>query len=65
MRLPAVAGYDKLFSGCWAPAIGQLIAPLSCADANYKDDCLTSDGEVGHCSGGVCKVGGVPTLLHP
>lgn len=50
------AGYDKLFSECWAPNIGRLLAPKFCADANYTGTCTTDDFKTGHCVGGSCQV---------
>lgn len=54
---PSVAGYERLFTGCWNNAIDGVLAGDSCKLASWTGLCTTSEGKKGHCSSGVCRVG--------
>lgn len=53
---PSPAGYDRLFSQCWGPAIGQLLASQQCQNPVSTAPCITAQFQRGHCVAGACQV---------
>lgn len=53
---PSPAGYDRIFSECWAPRIGRLVADKPCRPATYTGTCTNIGGKRGLCKGGTCQV---------
>lgn len=54
---PSPAGFDKLFSECWQPGLGKILADQACRGVSDATLCATFDGRTGQCSGGECQVG--------
>lgn len=46
---------DVIFTQCWGPEFGKLLANSQCKDAAAKT-CTRGDGSAGRCEAGECKV---------